>query len=118
MGVKVAYGKRENVAPAIESGKIPNDSIIITRDESDTELLFYDADGELKVVAERTRFGSMEEAEQWVKKYPCKGYILNIQNDGEWVPYSVQEDNTLSPIENGGEFGNITVIDGGTTADI
>lgn len=49
MGIRVAYGKKENIQAAILSGAIPKDSIIFTSDHEDTtEIFFYDAFGSLK----------------------------------------------------------------------
>lgn len=99
MGVRVAYGYRKNVAGAIENGTIPQDSIIITKDEADSELLFYDKYGNLKTVAERTRFDTINEAEEWARNYPCKGYIFTVYDGTNWVPYVVQDDNTLVSLD-------------------
>lgn len=119
MGVRVAYGPKENIDVAIQSGVIPTDSIIITNDESDSELLFYDINGNLKTVAERTRFESLAEATQWAKQYPCKGYIFTIHNGAEWQPYIVQDNNTLAPFRGEvTEVTNIKRIDGGNAAGI
>lgn len=98
MGVRVAYGKKDNIQGAIDKGTIPKGSLIITKDTTDSELFFYDSEGNLKSIEEKTRFETMTEAEQWIKKYPCKGYIFTIQNGAEWLPYVVNEDNTLKPI--------------------
>lgn len=49
MGIRVAYGKKENIQNAIMVGTIPKDSIIFTSDHEDTtEIFFYDAQGSLK----------------------------------------------------------------------
>lgn len=122
MGVRVAYGRRKNIIGAIEKGTIPKGSIIITKDEADSEMLFYDPSGELKTIAERTRFESLKEAEQWVRDYPCVGFILAVHNGSEWLPYIVNDDNSLSPLNSGGtgnvklseiEQDEILVLDGG-----
>jgi len=119
LGVRVAYGKRKNVVSAIESGVIPKDCIIITSDSEDSELLFYDAEGNLKVISERTRFESLEEAEAWVREYPCLGFIVTVRDGARWLPYSVGENGTLLqiPIE-GQEMQEITRIDGGSSEGI
>ena len=116
---RTAYGQRENVQSAIESGAIPLDTMIVTKDEIDSEILFYDRDGKLFSVTERTRFETLTEAEQWANKYPSVGLIFTVQNGSEWLPYIVQSDNTLSPFK--GEVGEITDvkrIDGGTSVGI
>lgn len=115
MGVRVAYGERKRIASAISQGVIPKGSIIITKDKDDTEMLFYDTDGVLKTVSERTRFKTMAEAQQWVKTYPCVGFIFAIYNGSEWLPYIVNDDNSLSPIKGESiDVTNIKIIDGGT----
>lgn len=98
MGVRVAYGERKNVKGAIANGTIPKDCIIITKDKADSELLFYDASGSLKTIAERTRFDTLDEAEQWAMKYPCSGFVFLIRDEDDWMPYFVRDDNTLSPL--------------------
>lgn len=122
MGVRVAYGRRKNINSAIGKGTIPKGSIIITKDEADSEMLFYDTSGNLKTIAERTRFESLNEAEQWAKNYPCVGFIFVVHNGSEWLPYIVNDDNSLSPLSNGGtgnvklseiEQDEVLVLDGG-----
>ena len=52
MGIRVAYGRKENIQAAILSDAIPKDSIIFTSNNEDTtEVFFYDAFGTLKSVA-------------------------------------------------------------------
>ena len=114
---RVAYGKKTSVQSAIDNGVIPLDTLIITKGDMDPEMLFYDADGNLMPIAERTRFETLTEAEQWAKDYPCVGFIFSVHNGSEWLPYIVQDDNTLTPFK--GEVGDITDIkriDGGTSA--
>ena len=115
MGVRVAYGERKRINSAISQGVIPKGSIIITKDKDDAEMLFYDTDGVLKTVSERTRFKTMEEAQHWASTYPCVGFIFAIQDGTEWVPYIVNSDNSLSPIKGENvDVTNIKIIDGGT----
>lgn len=116
---RVAYGKKTGVQSAIDGGVIPRDTLIITKGDMDSEMLFYDADGNLFPLAERTRFETLTEAEQWAKNYPCVGFIFTVQNGSEWLPYIVQSDNTLKPFKS--EVGDITDvkrIDGGTSAGV
>lgn len=116
---RVAYGKKTSVQSAIDSGVIPSDTLIITKGDMDPEMLFYDADGNLMPIAERTRFETLTEAERWAQDYPCVGFIFSINNGSEWLPYIVQDDNTLTPFK--GEVGDITDvkrIDGGTSAGL
>lgn len=61
MGIRVAYGKKENIQDAILNGAIPKDSIIFTSDNDDTtEIFFYDAFGSLKGAATGSGSGSDE----------------------------------------------------------
>ena len=61
MGIRVAYGKKENIQAAILSGAIPKDSIIFTSDNEDTtEIFFYDAFGSLKSATTESGTGTEE----------------------------------------------------------
>ena len=61
MGIRVAYGKKDNIQSAILSGAIPKDSIIFTSDnEETTEIFFYDALGLLKSAATGSGSGTEE----------------------------------------------------------
>lgn len=61
MGIRVAYGKKENIQAAILNGSIPKDSIIFTSDnEETTEIFFYDAFGSLKSATTETSSGAEE----------------------------------------------------------
>lgn len=61
MGIRVAYGKKENIQAAILSGAIPKDSIIFTSDHEDTtEIFFYDAFGSLKSATAESGAGAEE----------------------------------------------------------
>lgn len=112
MAIRVAYGGKDNISSAIESGVIPADSIIITSDGNEPELMFYDKFGNLKLIEERNRFATFSEAQAWTKKYNCAGNIFSIQNGETWVPYIVQADGSLSTIK-----GDTTVVDGVTCID-
>lgn len=113
MGVRVAYGQREKVSQAIETGKVPKDSIIITKND-EAELLFYDASGKLVNIHNRTRFETTTEAIAWITTYDCIGQIITIHNGTDWTPFIVRDDNTLSPVRSDpGEITEINRIDGG-----
>lgn len=118
---RIAYGEKVGVQTAIESGFIPRDTVVITKGDIDSELLFYDVDGNLITVAERTRFETLTEAEQWAKTYPCAGFIFTVQNGQDWLPYIVQSDNSLKPFKGEGSSMDITDvkrIDGGTSKGV
>lgn len=119
MAARVAYGPRENIQGAINNGVIPKDTIIITSDPTESELLFHDSSGAIRNIAERTRFNSKAEAEAWTKKYASSGLILSVHEQDVWVPYVVNDDGALIPFESGG--GGVTIIerlDGGTASGI
>lgn len=113
MGVRVAYGRREKIPAAIESGVVPKDSLIITKDD-EAELLFYDALGNLVNIHERTRFETTTEALTWIKKNGRVGNIITIHNGTDWEPFVVQDGYTLSPLKSKpGEISDVKRIDGG-----
>lgn len=115
MGVRVAYGQKEGINEAIETGVIPKDSIIITKEELDPELLFYDSEENLRTIAKKTRFETLTEAKQWVKTYDCAGSLFTIHNGADWTLYIVADDGTLSPFTGEGtDIEDIKRIDGGT----
>lgn len=115
MAVRVAHGPRDNILPAIENGIIPKGTIIITEDEIDSELLFYDTDGTLSTITEKTRFASLTEAKNWVKTHNSIGLVFTIHNGRDWLPYIVQDDNNLSPLTDAVnvDITNVKRIDGG-----
>lgn len=113
MGVRVAYGNKDKIIPAIEAGIIPKDSIIITNDADESEMFFYDAFGDMKMIAERNHFETMELAQEWIGKYDCAGNIISVRNGDAWTPYIVLQDHTMQPLnESGGSF-DVRIIDGG-----
>lgn len=121
MGVRVAYGKKGRISAAIASGTIPKDSLIITSDNKESELYFYDANGEMKNISERKQFETLTEAQAWVKTYDCAGHIISVHNGSDWVPYIVSADGKLSPVNTGDiSVGDVKVIDtvAGHTQDI
>lgn len=116
MSVQVAYGKRSDIESAIRNGYIPKDTIIITNDAVDSESFFYDINGNVRTIAERTRFETFMEAEQWAKTYPCRGLVFTVHNGSEWLPYIVQDDGKLSPFKGETtEISDIKRIDGGNS---
>lgn len=102
---KIAYGKREYVLSAIESGVIPENTIIITSDE-ESELLFYDNLKNLKVIKEKTHFSDILRAEEWIEQYNNEGSVVGIFNSGQWQPYIVQKDTIreISCVDDVGEL--------------
>ena len=97
----------------------PRDSLIITSDSKESELYFYDANGELKNISERKQFETLTEAQAWVKTYDCAGHIISVHNGSDWVPYIVSADGKLSPVNAGDiSVGDVKVIDGGAANGI
>lgn len=116
MGVRVAYGPRAKITSAIASDIIPKDSLIITDDSAQAEFFFYDADGVMKPISERTRFDAISEAQAWIETYDCAGHIIAVQNGADWTPYIVTADKKLSPVASGSGtiVEDVTAIDGGS----
>ena len=113
---QVAYGNRERIGKAIGEGKIPQGTIVVTNDEV-SEMFFYASDGSLRPIAERNRFGTISEALDWVKTYPCEGRIVSVHNGTDWLPYIVKEGGKIIPITSGDGSTALVVerIDGGTS---
>ena len=94
-------------------------SLIITSDSKESELYFYDANGEMKNISERKQFETLTEAQAWVKTYDCAGHIISVHNGSDWVPYIVSADGKLSPVNAGDiSVGDVKVIDGGAANGI
>lgn len=66
-------------------------------------------------VSERMRFATLSEAEEWAKANSCAGFIFSVHNGSEWLPYIVQNDNSLKPFKDSESINNIKRIDGGTS---
>ena len=95
---KVAYGKRDDVEYAIESGIIPPGCIIITEDSF--EIFFYDLSRRLKTYQERYKFESLEEAEEWLEDHTCSGQIFSVHDEVEGCNlYLVDYENKLEKVE-------------------
>lgn len=116
MGFNVVYAAKSKIDSGIAQGVIPKESLIITGDQKESELYFYDIDGNMKNISERKQFETLTEARTWIKTYNCAGHIISVHNGSDWVPYIVSDNGTLSPV-NSGEI-NIKVIDGGTAHGI
>jgi len=113
MAVRVAYGPRDDIQNAINTGTIPAGSMIFTKEGGDSaELFFYDTKRNMKRVVSKTTFGTYEEAEAWIKKYPCVGQCFSICVDGRWGLYLVQDGGQLDFI-----YGEQSVIEAPTHFD-
>lgn len=105
---RVAYGERANIENAIKNRVIPKDCIIITKSDTESELFFYNSQGELSGVAERTRFKSKEDALSWIGNYDCRGSMLTVYENGYWYPYIVSDDSQLVPISQESQDGSLS----------
>lgn len=95
----VAYGRRENILPAIEDHIIPPNTIILTEDSE--EIFFYDDSGNLRTYKEKQEFESYRAAQQWVSQYGCQGNIITIHENNKCEAYIVNYDGILEPIGSG-----------------
>lgn len=118
MAVRTAYGERDRLPQAIGTGVIPKGTVIFTKEEGDqAELLFYDPQGNLKPVKEKSIFFSPEEAHNWTKKYGYTGQTVSVlEEDGAFHLYLVEPGGEFVPTESllyvqeygySGEFPNI-----------
>lgn len=99
MAFRAAYGPRDSIQNAIDTGIIPKGSMIFTKEDSDaSELFLYTPQGELKSIAQKHKFNSIDEAIAWTQKYNCVGEILSVKDNSSYSAYIVQEDNSLSLI--------------------
>lgn len=102
MGVKFAYGKSSKIKEAIESGVIPVNSIIITKDsDNEAELFFYDAETKLKHIIATNKFSDMDAALEYAALASTAGNIITVLVDGLYHAYTVQSDGTLTPTSSG-----------------
>lgn len=93
MAYRLAYGASENIAGAIVSEVIPKGSIILTTDSD--EIRFYDPYGKLRTYLHRRKFGSMEQAQTWIRSNKCAGQMFSILIDNRYIPHIVQPDGTI-----------------------
>lgn len=96
---KVAYGKRVNITPAINSGIIPPGCIILTEDSS--EIFFYDLSKNLKTYVSKNKFSSIQEARSWVETYDISGEVISIQEGSLCNAYLVNYSKQIIPLSSG-----------------
>ena len=69
-----------------------------------TKKKFLEIEDDLEIINDKEQkvmcFSSIEDAEKWAETHDCSGYIFSIQINEEWIPYIVQNDNTLITIKN------------------
>lgn len=95
--LKLAYGTRDDIQPAINSGKIPPGSLIYTKSG---EIFFYDLEGNLSTYKEKNKFTCKEDAEEYVSKYHCHGEVLSVLEGDKYCLYVVGYDDKLEPVNN------------------
>ena len=93
--LKLAYGTRDDIQSAINTGKIPPGSLVYTKNG---EIFFYDLDGNLSTYKEKNKFTCKEAAEEYVHKYHCHGEILSVLEDDKCCIYVVGYDDKLEPV--------------------
>lgn len=114
-----AHQQRQVITTICDNILFLQNSLIITSDSKESELYFYDANGEMKNISERKQFETLTEAQAWVKTYDCAGHIISVHNGSDWVPYIVSADGKLSPVNAGDiSVGDVKVIDGGAANGI
>lgn len=120
MSIRLAYGNKDNIATAIESGTIPTESLIATKENSAvSELYLYDSDGVLKAISQRTKFETLTEAKEWAEKYLNAGQVISVHNGTDWILYVVGDDGSLSLAASATiTSDDITCIDGGNSFDV
>lgn len=114
MGVRIAYGKREDIDDAVRTGAIPKETFIVSNEDQSTEMFYLHSDGSMHSIAERQTFYSIDSAESWISKYNCRGRILSVYTDGHWRAYIVTNNDSLSSIEgsgSGGDGGSVDLSD-------
>lgn len=84
--MKFAYGSKNKINEAIETGTIPAETLIITSDDIDiAELFFYDKSKLLKKVERKNKFLTLDEAKDWAKNWSSEGDVISVKNSkGEW----------------------------------
>lgn len=97
MGFNVVYSDKDKIESSIAQGGIPKESLILTRGEGESEASYYDDQGNLKPITKKSIFGSMVDANLWISKYDCKGQLISVYIDGDWVPCVVDENNKIIP---------------------
>lgn len=99
MGFNVVYSDKDKIESSIAQGVIPKESLILTNGEGQSEASYYDDQGNLKpIVASKSTFESMVEANLWVSKYNCRGQIIAVKVDNSWMPCVVDENNKIYPL--------------------
>ena len=108
MGFNVVYADKDKIESSIAQGVIPKESLILSQGEGQSEASYYDDQGKLRYITKKNSFSSMVEALTWINKYDYQGEIISIRKDNQWVPYTIDDNKKLIPIQSEYE-----VIDGG-----
>lgn len=99
MGFNVVYADKNKINGSISNGVIPKESLIFTSDEDkQVETYYLDDEGNLKYITKKTSFNSIIEARTWIAQYDYKGEVISIFQNKQWIPYLVNEDNSITEI--------------------
>lgn len=100
--MKFGYGNLSNIDSAIESGKIDERDLVLTKDTS--ELFYIKDDKSKQVIRPRVlTFNSVEEATTGINQNSdtYAGQPISIKNasDGKYYPYTVQQGESAFTVE-------------------
>lgn len=117
MGFNVAYVPRNKIKSSIAQNVIPKETLIITTDEN-TETFYYDDKGKIKNISIRMSFSSYTEARTWIAQNDYYiGKVITVLNNGKWIPYLVEKNQTLSELPMKAEVittNDTVILDGGS----
>ena len=116
MGFNVVYADKNKIKSSITQNIIPKESLILTaQDDKQSESYYYDDEGNLKFITKKTTFNSKIEARTWIARYGnYQGEIISIYQNNSYVPFLVNNNNELVPLQTGEEeTADFNIIDGG-----
>lgn len=103
--MKFVCGPKERILSAISDGKIERESLILTSNDEIVEILFYDKEGSLKQSDRKSKFTSIDEANEWASSWGSEGDLITIKVESSWFPYYVDADKTVKKIPSGSGAG-------------
>ena len=104
--MKFVCGPKERILSAIFDGKIERESLILTSNDEIVEILFYDKEGSLKQSDRKSKFTSVDEANEWASSWGSEGDLITVKVESSWLPYYVDADKTIKKIPSGGGSGS------------
>lgn len=111
MSFNVVYADKDKIESSIAQGVIPKESLILSRGKGQSEISYYDDQGNLNYITKKNSFNSMTEAVTWINKYDYKGEIISVCENNKWNPFIIDNDNYFIPIQ---EDQTYEIINGGT----